>query len=253
MRTAASKLLLVLAAVAAVVSSAAAQYITPIAQSARSGALGGSLLYFPGEQCVAIDYRRGFMLAALADKTVRLQMAAGARGTALAAYSHHGDAMWHEQQAVVGYGLQAAEWLHVAVAARWLQRGVGDAHYESRQWLAPSALVQTFFGNTSLTLLGGTRPWDSDRPWRWHLQAAYRPLPQWTAVAEWEGEERTRMRLGMEYAYDGSWFLRAGMATRPVVLIFGIGARRRHWSADLAVEVHSVLGITPQTSLSLWF
>lgn len=253
MRTAASKLLLLLTVLAASVSPVAAQYTTPIAQGARSGAMGGSFFYDPTVSSVMLDYRRGYMLSALADKSLRLQVAAGRTGTVLAAYSHHGDITWHEQQAGLGYGLRAASWLHVAVMARWLSRGTDDAHYERHQWLTPSALAQVSLRNTTLTLLGGTRPWDERNPWRWHLQAAYRPFKQWLAIAEVEEEDRIRLRMGMEYAYDGRWFLRAGMATRPVVMTFGAGIRLRHGSIDVAVEVHDALGVTPQTSLSLWF
>lgn len=195
------------------------------------------------------------MLDALADKTVRLQMVGGRQGTVLAAWSHRGNSAWHEQQLALGYGMQITTWLHAAVGARLLLRGTDDAHYEHRQWLAPSALLQASWQNTQLTLLAGTRPWDTDRlhPWRIHLQAAYHPLPQWLAIAEWEHEERSRLRIGMEYAYEGCWFLRAGMATHPAVFTFGIGTRQYCFSIDLSVEVHDALGITPQTSLALWF
>lgn len=249
----ASKSLLLLAVAVAAMLPARAQYDTPIAQSARSGALGGSVFYIPGEQNINIDYRRGFMLAVLADKSLHLQLSAGPRGTAVVAYSHRGDAVWHEQQALLAYGLQATEWLHVAVAARWLHRGVGDVHYEAHQWLAPSVLLQASWHSTRLTLLAGTRPWDDQSPWRLHLQVAYNALPHLLAVAEVEHEERTRLRMGMEYDLDGRWYIRAGLATRPMLPTFGLGARWRNCSIDLAAQVHSALGITPQTSLSLWF
>lgn len=247
------KLLALMAVMVTVGLPATAQYTSPTALGARSGALGGSLFYSPGETAATVDYRRGFMLGALSDKTVRLQLAAGPRGMALAAWSHRGNAVWHEQQLALGYGLQVTEWLHVAVGARGLFRGTDDAHYENLLWLAPSALLQASLSSTTLTLLAGTRPWDDAHPWQMHLQATYRPLPHWLTLVELEREERTRLRLGMEYVYDNCWFLRAGMATRPTLLTFGLGTRQRHYSIDLAVEVHNSLGVTPQTSLSLWF
>ena len=252
MRAATKPLLLFVVAVALTLP-AAGQYISPVAQGARSGALGGSLLYDCDAQGAAVDWRRDYGMAALADKTVRLQLHTGTSGTALAAYSHRGDVVYHEQQVALGYGLRLTSWLHAAVAARWLLRGTNDAHYERRQWLAPSALLQAYAGNTTVTLLAGTRPWDEARPWRMHLQAACRPLPQLLTLAEVEREERTRLRLGMEYTIVEGWLLRSGLATRPVVLTFGVGARRQHWSVDLAVEVHDALGITPQTTVALWF
>lgn len=250
---AASKFLLVLAVLAAVAPVSQAQYDSPIAHGARSGAMGGCLSYDAAGRGVAVDWRSGYLLSSLAERTVRLQLPAGARGTVVAAYSHRGDAAWHEQQALVAYGMQVAPWLHAAVAARWLHRGVGDAHYESSAWLAPSVLLQASLHRTTLTLVTGTRPWDETRPWRWHLQAAYRPSAQWVALAEWEGEERSRLRMGLEYVFDNSWYVRAGMATRPTVATFGLGFSHRRLRIDLAAEVHSALGITPLTSLALWF
>lgn len=248
-----SKLSFLLAAAMALPLLAVAQYDTPIALSARSGALGGSLFYQPDAALASLGYRSGYLLTAMADKSLQLQLPFGKRGTALAAYVHHGDAAWHEQQAVAAYGMWVAEWLHVAVAARWMHRGVDDVHYRSTQWLAPSAVVRASWQHSSLTLLAGSRPWDDAHPWRLHLQASYRPLPRWLAVVELEREECTRLRMGVEYGFDASWFLRAGLATQPLLLTFGAGGRWKNYSADLAVGVHSALGITPQTSLSLWF
>lgn len=253
MKAAASKLSLLLAVLAAAVLPATAQYTSPIARGARSGAMGGSLFYEAGKNGLAADYRSGYLLAAMGERGVRVQVVTGSIGTAMAAYSHCGNAVWHEQQVLLLYGMQASSWLHAAVAARWLHRGVDDAHYESHQWLAPSLLLQATLPGVTLTLVGGTRPWDAVRPWRWHMQAAYSPSRQWTAVAEWEGEERSRLRAGVEYVYADSWMLRAGVATHPVVMTFGLGFCHGALRIDLAAEVHSLLGITPQTSIALWF
>ena len=185
-------------------------------------------------------------------RSLDVQLPVGS-GTALAAYCHDGSADYHEQQALAGYALRVAQGVWVGVAARWLHTGISDAHYESRQWLAPSALLRVDVGRSELTLVGGTRPWDDEHLWRLHLQAAYSPMPQLTTLAEVEREECTRLRLGMEYAIDECWMLRAGMATQPVVLTFGAGLRRGMLAIDLAVEAHNTLGLTPSTSLSLWF
>ncbi|MBR4739175.1 MAG: hypothetical protein IK058_04135 [Bacteroidales bacterium] len=249
----ANKSFLLLALLVALSLPATAQYVSPVAQGARSGALGGSVMSDDTSRGVALDWRQGFRLTALADKTIRLQLPTGTTGLVMAAYSHRGDVSYHEQQLALGYGIRVSPWLRAAVAARWLHRGTDDAHYIARQWLAPSALLQASLKNTSLTLLAGTRPWDDIRPWRLHLQTAYRPLPQLLTLAELECEERTRLRLAMEYIYEDCWMLRAGMATQPVVLTFGLGVHQRHYSVDLAVEMHDALGITPQISLVLWF
>lgn len=252
MRAAASKLLFLLTVLVAVGSPVAAQFTSPIAQGARSGSLGGSLYYSPAERIVAVDYRRSYMLGTMADKSIRMQMPVW-QGSAFAAYSHRGDVSWHEQQLALGYGMDVTPWLHAAVGARWLSRGTDDAHYEVQQWVSPSVLMQVSLPATLLTLVAGTRPWDDQSPWQMHLQVAYRAMSRWLTVAEIEREEHTRLRLGMEYVIGERWFLRAGMATRPMVPTFGLGIRQKCLSVDFAVEVHNALGLTPQTSLSLWF
>ncbi|MBO7101553.1 MAG: hypothetical protein J6V98_05970 [Bacteroidales bacterium] len=244
---------LLLAAVLTCNHATQAQFIYTT-HDARSGAMGGSLIYDLGERCVGLDYRQGFLLAGMGDKSLRLVWPTGRTGAVVAHYQHHGNADYHEQQATAGYAIRAAEWLQVGVAARYLHLGTSDGHYPARQWLAASALLQAAIGDkTTLMLTAGSRPWDSVRPYRLHAQVQYRPLPQLLTVLEAESEECARLRMGMEYCYREQFYLRSGLATRPLLLTFGLGFRQHHYAIDLAVEVHNTLGLTPHTSLTLWF
>ena len=216
--------------------------------------MGGALIYDLEERCVGLDYRQGFLMAGMADKSLRMVWPTGKTGAVLANYLHHGYSDYHEQQATAGYAIRATEWLHVGVAARYLHLGTSDGHYPAQQWLAASALLQASLGShTVLMLTAGNRPWDSVRPYRLHVQAQYRPLPHLLTVVEAESEEQERLRMGMEYGYREQFFLRTGLATRPLLLTFGLGFRQPHYTIDLAVEVHNALGLTPHTSLTLWF
>ena len=224
-----------------------------IAQDARSGALGGSFVFDPGGRCVSIGYRANYLLEGMADKSLRLQLPVAAMGTVVAGYRHHGDAVYHEQHLALGYAMHVSDWLTMGVAGRYLHVGTADPHYDPQQWLAASALLRASLGRTTLMLWGGTRPWDDRTPWCLHLQAAYRPVSSLLTIIEVEQEERWRLRMGMEYAYRNTVFLRAGAATHPTVLTFGIGLRMKQYAIDLSAEVHSNLGLTPHTSLTLWF
>ncbi len=234
--------------------TATAQFNT-IAQSARSGALGGAFCFDASESSLSLVYRQDFLLASLAAKSIALQWNAGAAGTMVAMYEHNGNIDYHEQQAAAGYVLRVAPWLYVGVAGRYLHLGTSDAYYTPQQWLAASALVQAEVGkSTSLTLLAGTRPWDSDQPYRLHFQVGYRPLPILRTLVELEKEDCLRWRFGMEYCYNGQCFLRMGMATQPTVFTFGVGARLwQRYALDLAIEAHNALGITPHLTLMLCF
>ena len=224
------------------------------AHSARSSAMGGCFLPDDTVRRLTVDYRRTFMMAEMASKSIEAVWPTGQTGVLGASYCRTGGKDYHEQSSTLGYALRAAPWLNVGVAAHYLHIGTSDAYYETMQWLAASAMVQaTVYGRVSFTLLGGTRPWDRNRPWRAHAQMAYRPMRQVLTVVEAESEERVRLRFGMEYCYRELLFFRAGMATNPVSATFGIGVRYRMLGIDIGAETHRVLGITPQTSLTLWF
>ena len=239
-------------AAVAIAQPVAAQF-NAIAQDARSGALGGSLFFAPAERYISLGYRANYLLGSMADKSLCLQLPVASTGTVVASYLHHGDAVYHEQQFALGYALPVSDKIMVGVGGRYLHLGTSDAHYELQQWLAASVLMRASFGRTTLTFVGGTRPWDDRQRWRMHLQAAYRPTVQLLSLVELEQEERLRLRMGLEYNYRQSLFFRVGAATRPTVLTFGLGVKVKHYAVNVAAEMHSHLGLTPHTSLSLWF
>ena len=250
-----SKWLCLLAAAVCLCPLTATAQFNSIAQSARSGALGGAVCLDMDANSLAVGYRQDFLLPSMAVKSMALQWNTGNTGTALAMYEHNGNTDYNEQQVGLGYVMKVTSWLNVGVAGRYLYSGTSDGHYASQQWLAASALLMAqVTKSTSLVLLAGHRPWDDIRPMRFHLQAAYKPLPALLTLMELESEECLRWRFGMEYCYEGHYFVRAGMATHPTVLTFGLGMRQgRHYALDLAIEAHNTLGITPQITLTLCF
>lgn len=223
------------------------------AHGARSSAMGGCIVPDDTVRRLTVDYRRTYMLAEMSDKGVEAVWPTGRIGIAGASYSRYGSSGYREQNATAGYALRVAPWLKVGVAAHYMHVGTSDAYYEPKQWLAATAGMQaTLDGRLYFTLLGGTRPWAIQRPWRAHAQVAYRPASQVLAVVEAESEDRIRMRFGMEYNYSGLLFFRAGFATNPLTAAFGLGVKYRWLSIDIGVETHRVLGMTPHTSLTLW-
>lgn len=244
------------AAVAAMmlVSLTSEAQLSGTARDARSGAMGGCYLTDDTTRRVSVDYRQAFMLAAMADKGLTLLWPTARFGTIDAAYRYHGNADYHEQEAAVGYGLRVAPWLKVAVEARYVYAGTADAYYEPRHWLAGGAAVTASLGRrVDVTVAAGSRPWAAEKPWKARLQIASRPMVSILTVVEADWEERLRWRLGMEYSYRGMVYARAGLATNPAVATFGVGVKWRGLGVDLGAEVHRALGITPQTSLTLWF
>lgn len=231
---------------------ASAQY-DYTAQSARRGALGGCLVINPHERTLHVAYRQGFASTGTADKAVRLQLPTGPGGVALLSYNHFGNSTFYQQQALAGYALRLSKRIYMGAAARWLQTGTADAHYQSQQWLSAMLLLHVQWRYTGLTLLSTTRPWDRERAWGVAMQASYRPSAQLLTLVQLASEERWRWRAGMEYNYRETFFLRAGVVTQPLALTFGGGVRLGQYAFDFAFEAHNTLGINPQMSLCLWF
>ncbi len=222
--------------------------------SAHNGAMGGVMLYDLDHRQISLGYRQDFLMAEMADKTLRIVWSLAQIGYLTADYCHHGNQDYHEQQAGASYALRVTNWLVVGVEGRYLHLGTSDGHYRPQQWLAAAVTLHTIPSqNTTIDIVAGTRPWDSLHPYRIHLQTAYRPTTQFLTVVEAESEDRLRLRLGMEYIYNHFLALRAGLATNPMVLSCGVGLRHKSISFDLGIESHSTLGITPLTSLTLWF
>ena len=171
--------------------------------------MGGCFMADDTLRRVSVSYSQPYLLADMADKGVSVVWPTSRIGTFGAIYRHYGGAAYHEQTAVVGYGIQVASWLKAGVAAHYMHVGTDDAYYEAQQWLGASAALLAAVGSrVCVTMVAGTRPWAEDSPWRMHVQMAYRPMPQVLTVVEIEKEERMRVRMGMEHG--ASWDIPKG-------------------------------------------
>lgn len=216
--------------------------------------MGGVGLFDLDHRQVSVDYRQDFLVSAMAEKSIRIVWPTTKTGSWAVDYSHHGNLDYHEQQAAACYALQATHWLIIGVEGRYLQLGTSDTRYQPQQWLAAAVRMHISPSHTTtIDLIAGTRPWDQSHPYRLHLQTTYRPSTQWLTVVEVESEDRLRMRMGMEYLHADFLALRAGLATHPMTFTCGIGLRYQSLSFDLCIGSHPALGLTPQTSLTLWF
>lgn len=206
------------------------------------------------ERYVALDYRSGFAVSGMGTARLDAGLPLGEHGRIHAGYSHFGDADYAEHRLSAVYAMQVAEWMEAGVDADYCVQSVGDAHYDTRRWLSPTAFVRfSLSPRLQLMALGGTRPWDESRPWRMHVGMAYRPVSRLLTLVEVESEERWRLRLGAEYCYRQHFFFRAGMATAPLVVTAGMGVYYGRYLVDVSVESHPVLGLSPQIGLALCF
>lgn len=231
---------------------AAAQLI-PTAQSARQCALGGCLI--PERitsTALSIGWRQGFMVQGMATRQIEVATPIGERWFSTLHYSHFGDAAYHEQQATMAGGVQAARWLTIAIYGIYSHMATNDAHYTPQHWLDAGTALMVNTGNTLDAYIAvHSRRWDIHRPAGGRAGFVYRPIGSLTATAEVSSDDRTRVRCGMEYIYEGRMAARAGLATNPTTMTFGVGYAERHYQIDLATEVHPTLGLTPQITFRL--
>ena len=241
----------VIACLMLIVGAADAQF-SSVPASARSSALGGMHELDSTMRRISMGYRQGYGMAGMATRTLDARWRLGSSGWLEVGYSHFGDHAYHEQQALVGYGMSLSPSLMAGIRGRYLHLGTGDAYYESQRWLAAEVYVQAMAGERlRLYAACASRPWDESKPWRTYIGMAYMAVEGLTTLVELDSDDRTRMRLGAEYGYRQHYFIRTGLATHPMVLSFGLGAHLGTLRIDLAVETHEYLGLTPHISLSL--
>jgi hypothetical protein len=61
------------------------------------------------------------------------------------------------------------------------------------------------------------------------------------------------IRMGIEYQFSGSFFLRGGLSGKPIRHSAGLGYKCRYFQTDFALVHHETLGYTPSISLILNF
>lgn len=219
---------------------------------ARSSAMGGCFMPDTGRLHVRLSYRQAYLMPELADKSIGIGSHLGSYGHLSASYSHFGDANFFQQQAAASYCLQMADWLLAAAGLAYSNTGTADPHYIPTHWLSAEAAVQFKPSDNLLLTVAATSPASLKSPFRWQLQAAYKPSSRLTTLVEADFGTHNRLRTGLEYAYGNCLFARVGLSTAPLAPSFGVGINYAHLRFDLSAELHSALGLSPHTSLTLW-
>lgn len=220
---------------------------------ARAASMGGCYVAsMDSSVCVDVGWRQSFAMRGMATRTIALGAPLGARGRALLLYSGFGDVDYHEQQVSAGYLLAVAPWLNIMVYGLYSGIGTSDAQYWGGQiWLDAGGGITLGGDRVWGYAVAGSRSWSDTRAWMLRGGMAYRHTEHVISAVGFSIEERLRLRCGMEYSYNRCAFVRAGLCSNPLTLTFGVGYRQRHYHIDLATEVHSFLGLSPQISLGL--
>lgn len=247
-----TKLSRLLAVAVGLCTQAATAQTSFAAHDARSSAMGGCLVPDTGSLHLSVGYSQPFLLPELAEKRVALGSPTGSIGHLLASYSHHGNSDYHCHQASASYRLRVADWLQAGAGIAFFHTGSANPYYTPTRWIAGEALLMLAPRDAVRLTLAAGSPEQRGAAYRWLMQVAYKPSPRFATLVEAERHERWRLRTGIAYNYRNCFFVRAGIATAPLSPTFGIGVRKKHIGFDIGSELHSSLGLTPHTSLTLW-
>ncbi len=215
--------------------------------------MGGCLLGMPQHECtIGIGWRQGFLTQGLATKMLHATVPLGKTSSLFANYTHFGDQVYHEQQTLAGTAITLTRWLNSGVYAIYSHIGSNDGHYDSEQWLDGGVIIQASVSKTVSTYATAySRLWDERRKAGGRIGIVYQPTHTLVNVAELSIDERIRLRGGMEYTYGKHIAARAGLATNPLILTFGVGYTSQRYTVDLGTDVHPTLGLSPQISLAV--
>lgn len=229
-----------------------AQIITAT-PSAREAALGGCLLLNPAENCAEATVAVPFGLTEMAEKSIAVQAALGQTATARIDYAHLGASTWHEQTLAARMAVRVAKGWHVGASLCYWHMGTNDAHYTTQQHLGGEALVRGVQGRTEWVLAAGWHPWKLAAPYSLLLQTGYRPVQTAVVYAGLQWAQRLHGNLAVEWNYEQRYFLRAGFSTTPSRICLGAGWRWQRMQADIAFSTHNRMGLSPATTIKVWF
>lgn len=242
-----------------------------------SAALGGVSAALPDEESalyniagvawndkgiVSLSVRQNHFAEGLGYAAAGMSVPLGTGGV-LASFTHHGNSDYNEQIASVGYAMPLGKSVVLGAAFHYLHSGTSDAYYDPLNRVTFSIALQ--YGNPT-GLLVGFKAYNpiavvSDVtsslrvPAIFNLGVSYRVMPELLAVVETEKNlyYSPTLKVGLAYTFHEDYIFRLGLNTQPVFYTFGFGYHRDHFGANIAMQVHNILGITPQLSLQYLF
>jgi len=184
-------------------------------------------------------------------------------GTCAASVVHYGNSDYNEQMASVCYAMPIGERISLGAAFHYLHSGTSDPYYSPINRFTFSVALQYKDGDDLMVGFKAYNPIavfsEDNSPLRipavFNMGVSYRLLPDFMAVVEAEKNlyAKPTLKVGLSYLFHEYYAFRIGVNTQPVVYSFGFGLNRSHFGADLAMQIHNILGMMPQVSLHYSF
>ncbi len=181
-------------------------------------------------------------------------------GTVAVGYSGFGYSVYQENNVGAAYALQLARTLSAGVRMSYHSTRIAADNYGStgnltaelgvQLQISEKVTVSTHLFNPFRAQLNDFN--DERLPTVLAVGAAYRISDELYAAAEVEKdiEHKPSVRAGVEYHPADILYIRVGTSTNPNLFSFGLGLEFNNLRFDLSGNYHSLLGYTPQVSLT---
>ncbi len=212
---------------------------------------------------VGLSFRNNFLLSELSYKSVAFALPVTKSGTIATSYTHFGNSDYNEQRVNLMYAQRFGHMFALGVEIDYLRSGVSDAAYQTANLFTFGVGLQ-FYPSSTLTI--GAHIFNPismhyqtevkmDVPALFRAGVAYNFIKNATATVDFvkDMNYHSDLRFGLQYTFFDYLNARIGIATMPMIYTFGLGIDRQSWGVDLAMQVHSTLGVTPQISATYKF
>lgn len=254
--------------------SAKAQFDFP-ATGARSAAMGGATVglddfwsatdniagtAFLKHSSAGLSYQQNHFVKELPYLNIAGNLLIGKNGAALLHYTYHGTAQYNEQQASGGYAMKVTPKMSLGVTVNYLHSGCNDPHYDPQNHLTCALGVQyrpserCIIGAkvfNPLFLKSGNELVTDHLPVMFNVGIGYQLTTNCIGTVEIEKNiyQKPMLRIGAEYRFWEILYCRAGFTTQSNCYGLGLGIHHKHLHADIAAQMHPVLGLSPVLSV----
>lgn len=175
-------------------------------------------------------------------------------------YDQFGSSVYHEERLSMAYAMRLMKRvLSLGVRLEYLHSATEDVFYPAQNMLSFSvgALVNLPSGWTLGMRCSNPLAWGQEQgidiPTLYNIGVSCGLHEGLRGTAELEYSQQLRVRGGIEYGWNETFFARLGWASNPDLFTFGFGYRQTHLLLDMAVQMQHSIGVTPCLSLIYLF
>ena len=258
-------------------TTAKAQFEFP-AISARGNAMGGCITtledYWSSVVNIAglanfhkievgIAFHQNYIINNQSYKSLAISIPTKQIGTAIASYTHYGNATYNEQQLIMGYAMHISPYVALGVTFNYLHSHIADTYYEPLNAISFSTGIQ-IYPNDKL-IIGGSvfnpiqftlKHYNSTyTPFIFDLGLSYKLFNNFMCAIEfWKRNNFPfTIKVGLEYTIFKFLYARIGFSTSTQIIGFGLGWNNKNYCIDITAQVHPNLGLSPQISMTYLF